>query len=270
MNQKFSKNLPNICIFDDLVVAGVSSVGSNGGVSVGSDGGGNGGNISSLADVGGGDGLAGGDGDEVLNIGTVDLGDDVAVLNLNGDNLDGGVVNAVLGGDGAAGVLHGSFNRVSDGGGDDGGGSNVSNGSGVSSGVGESTGKTVSVVSIGISVSGGFGIGFTLGNNVSSISEGSITENVGGLLAERHIFDLLGVDGDGVTDVLSAGNAVLGGQDLVHGVAVGGGAGVVGDGGDGADSVAVGGISLGISVGSSSGTGQEEGQDKNLHGRNCR
>jgi len=229
-----------------------------------------GGNGDSFADVGGGDGLAGGDGDEVLHIGTGDLGDDVAVLNLNGDNLDGGVIHAVLGGDGAAGVLHGSFNRVSDGGGDDGGGSNVSNGSGVSSGVGESTGKTVSVVSIGISVSSGFGIGFTLGNNVSSISEGSITENVGGLLAERHIFDLLGVDGDGVADVLSAGHAVLGGQDLVHGVAVGGGAGVVGDGGDGANSVAVGGISLGISVGSSSGTGQEEGQDKNLHGRNCR
>jgi len=248
--------------FADLVVAGISSVGSDGGV--GNDRGG----ISSFADVGGGDGFTGGDGDEVLNIGTVDLGDDVAVLNLNGDNLDGGVVNAVLGGDGAAGVLHGSLNRVSDGGGDDGGGSNVSNGSGVSSGVGESTGKTVSVVSISISLSGG--IGFTLGNNVSGISEGSVTENVGGLLAERDILDLFGVDGDGVADVLSAGHAVLGGQDLVHGVAVGGGAGVVGDGGDGADSVAVGGISLGISVGSSSGTGQEEGQDKNLHGRNCR
>jgi len=263
--------------FADLVVAGISSVGSDGGV--GNDRGG----ISGFADVGGGDGFTGGDGDEVLNIGTVDLGDDVAVLNLNGDNLDGGVIHAVLGGDGAAGVLHGSFNRVSDGGGDDGSGSNMGNsmGGGVSSGVGKSTGKTISVVSIGISVSGGFS--FTLGNDVSTISSisgvsgmsngssnGSITENISGLLAERYIFNLFGVDGDGVTDVLSAGNAVLGGQDLVHGVAVGGGAGVVGDGGDGADSVAVGGISLGISVGSSSGTGQEEGQDKNLHGRNCR
>jgi len=60
-----------------------------------------------LADVGGGDSLAGGDGDEVLDIGTGDLGDDVAVLNLDGDNLDGGVVHAVLGGDSTASVLHG-------------------------------------------------------------------------------------------------------------------------------------------------------------------
>jgi hypothetical protein len=240
----------------------MGSVGSNGGMSN------DGGDISGLADMSGGDGFAGGDRDEVLNIGTVNLGDDVAMLNLNGDNLDGGVVHAVLGGDGAASVLHGSLNRVSDGGGNDGGGSNVSNGSGVSSGVGESTGKTVSVVSIGISLGGG--IGFTLGNNVSGISEGSVTENVGGLLAERDILDLFSVDGDGVADVLSAGHAVLGGQDLVLGFAVGGGASVVGHGGDGANSIAIGGVSLGIGVGSSSGTGQEEGQDKNLHGRNCR
>jgi len=275
MNQKFSKNLPNICIFDDLVVAGVSSVGSNGGVSIGSDGGGNGSNISSLADVGGGDGLAGGDGDEVLNIGTVDLGDDVAVLNLDGDNLDGGVIHAVLGGDGAAGVLHGSLNGVSDGGGDDGGNMGGNRGGvsgvGVSSGVSESTVKTISVVSIGISVSGGFGIGFTLGNNVSSISERGITENISGLLAERHILNLFGVDGDGVADVLSAGNTVLGGQDLVDGVAVGGGGSVVGHRGDSggvAESVAELGIGLGISISarSSSGAGHKEGQDKNLHG----
>jgi len=101
--------------FEDLIMASVSSVGSNRGVSIGSDGGSNGSNISSFADVGSSDGLAGGDRDEVLNIGTVNLGDDVAVLNLNGDNLDGGVIHAVLGGDGAAGVLHGSLNRVSDG-----------------------------------------------------------------------------------------------------------------------------------------------------------
>merc|ERR1719427_428515 len=132
-------------------------------MSIGSDGGGNGGNISSL-DVGGGDGLAGGDGDAVLNIGTVDLGDDVAVLNLDGDDLDGGVIHAVLGGDGTAGVLHGSLNGVSDGGGDDGGNMGGNRGGvsgvGVSSGVSESTVKTISVVSIGISVSGGFS--FTL------------------------------------------------------------------------------------------------------------
>merc|ERR1719412_2629548 len=101
------------------------------------------------------------------------------------------------------------------------------------------------------------------------MSDGSITENISGLLAERHIFNLFSVDGDGVADVLSAGNTVLGGQDLVDGVAVGGGGGVVGHRGDSggvAESVAILRVSLGISVGCGSGASQEEGQDKNLHG----
>merc|ERR1719211_537929 len=85
----------------------------------------NGGNISGLADVGGGDSLTSGDGDEVLDIGTGDLGDDVAVLNLDGDNLDGGVIHAVLGGDITASVHNGGSHRVSDSGSDDGGGNGV-------------------------------------------------------------------------------------------------------------------------------------------------
>merc|ERR1711970_909262 len=60
--------------------------------------------------VGGGRGdnsLAGGLGQLVLDIGTGDLGDSVAVLNLDGDLDDLGVVDAVLGGDLTASVLHG-------------------------------------------------------------------------------------------------------------------------------------------------------------------
>ena len=55
---------------------------------------------------GGDDGVTGGLGQLVLDIGTGDLGDGVAVLNLDGDLDDLGVVNAVLGGDLTASVLH--------------------------------------------------------------------------------------------------------------------------------------------------------------------
>ena len=63
---------------------------------------------------GGDDGLAGGLGQLVLDVGTGDLGDGVAVLNLDGDLDDLGVVNAVLGGDLTAGVLHGLGDGVGD------------------------------------------------------------------------------------------------------------------------------------------------------------
>ena len=51
--------------------------------------------------------LALGGRDGVLYGGAVHLGDGVAVLHLHGDQLDLGVVDTVLGGDLAAGVLHG-------------------------------------------------------------------------------------------------------------------------------------------------------------------
>ena len=51
--------------------------------------------------------LALGGWDGVLYGGAVHLGDGVAVLHLHGDQLDLGVVDTVLGGDLAAGVLHG-------------------------------------------------------------------------------------------------------------------------------------------------------------------
>ena len=66
----------------------------------------------SVGGGGGDDGLAGGLGQLVLDIGTGDLGDGVAVLNLDGDLNDLGVVDTVLSGNLAAGVLHGFSDRV--------------------------------------------------------------------------------------------------------------------------------------------------------------
>merc|ERR1711913_232769 len=61
--------------------------------------------------------FAGGLGDLVVDIATGDLGHGVAVLNLNGDELDLGVVNAVLGGNLTASMLDGGSDRVSNSGG---------------------------------------------------------------------------------------------------------------------------------------------------------
>jgi hypothetical protein len=265
-------------------VSGVSSVVGNdwGGVvsvsSVVGHGGGvdNGGNSHGFADVGGGDSFTGGDGDEVLNIGTGDLGDDVAVLNLNGDNLDGGVIHAVLGGDITASVLHSGGDGVSDGGGDDGGGGNVSVGEGsdgVVSGVSVVGGDSVSVsvLSIGISV------GLALVQAVSVMGNGvgnrGVAEMISGLLAEGHILNLLGFDSHHVADVLGGGDTVLGGENLVGGDALGCRVGVVGRGGDMtvavSQAVAVSGVSLGVGVGGGISRGQQEGEGKNLSVHDC-
>ena len=72
-----------------------------------------GGGIGGVGNMLGHNGLALGGGDLVGHIGTGHLGDGVAVLNLDGDLDDLGVVNAVLGGDLTAGVLHGGLQRVS-------------------------------------------------------------------------------------------------------------------------------------------------------------
>ena len=59
-----------------------------------------------VAGLGGDDGLAGRHGKLVLDGRTGDLGDGVAVLDLDGDLDNLGAVNTVLGGDLTAGVLH--------------------------------------------------------------------------------------------------------------------------------------------------------------------
>merc|ERR1712200_53083 len=99
---------------------------------VGEDGGGG---VGGVADVASLHGFTGGHGDEVLDVTASNLGDDVAVLNLHGDNNDLRVVNATLSGDLTAGVSHGGGDGVSDSVGNgkgSGDGKSMSEGSGVS------------------------------------------------------------------------------------------------------------------------------------------
>merc|ERR1711970_3135 len=133
--------------------------------------------------VGGGRGdnsLAGGLGQLVLDIGTGDLGDSVAVLNLDGDLDDLGVVDAVLGGDLTASVLHGLgdgvCNSVGDGQRSGNGGDSDSRGSGVGSVV--AVGEVLSI-SIGVSLSLGFSLPLAVVGN--SVSNRSVTEGVNDL-----------------------------------------------------------------------------------------
>jgi len=189
---------------------------------------GNGSSNSGMADVIGSNSFACGDWDQVLHVTAGHLGDDVAVLNLHGDNDHLRVVNATLGGDLTAGVFDGSGDGVSNGV-CDGEGSN--NGCGMSNKGGSGV-MDASICGVAVeSVSLGFCVGITLGNGmVTSSREGSnrgITEDIGELLAELHIFDLLSIDCDGVANVFGRWDTVLGDHDLVVGDTVGGG-GVVG------------------------------------------
>ena len=186
--------------------------------------------------VGGGagdDGLAGGLGELVLNISAGDLGDGVAVLDLDGDLDDLGVVNAVLGGDLTAGVLHGLGDGVGDSVGNrqrsgDGGDGGSSIGGRVS--VGE-------VLSISVSVSIGLSLPLAVVSN--SVGNGSVTQGVDDLSALLLVLDLLGGDGLGGADLLGGGGAHLGDQDHVLGDTGGSRGSVVGNGSHsgGSDSV---------------------------------
>ncbi len=179
--------------------------------------------------VGGLNSLAGGLGQRVLNISASNLGDGVAVLNLNRDNLDLGVVNTVLGGDLTTSVLHGSDSRVSN---SVSNGSNMGNGSGgitgMSNGSGGITGISVVSISIGLSVS------LSLDN--MAISSRGVTEGVYNVLADLLVFNLLGLNNLGIAHVLGDGSTGLCNKDLLLYNTVGGGS-VIGDrsnrGGDG-------------------------------------
>ena len=182
--------------------------------------------------VGGGrgdNGLTGGLGQLVLNIGTGDLGDGVAVLNLDGDLDDLGVVNAVLGGDLTASVLHG----LGDGVGNSVGNGKRSSNRGNSGDRGSSVGSVVSVgevlsISIGISLS--LSISFPLAVVGSGVGNRSVTQGVDDLSALLLVLDLLGGDGLGGADLLGSGGADLGDQDHLLGDTGGGGGSVVGNG----------------------------------------
>jgi len=236
---------------------------------------------------GGGDnGLTGGLGEHVLDSLTGDLGDGVAVLNLDGDLDDLGVVHAVLGGDLAASVGHGLGDGVSDGvshgqrssdsvGNGEGG--SGEGGSGVS-GVGN-TGVSVGKV-LGISLGIGLGLSISLplavvAGVVGNGSNRGVTEDIGDLSALLGVLDLLGGDGLGGADLLGPGGADLGDQDHVLGHTGGGGvsdskgsSGVAEAGVSEDTGVAeVLGIGLGISLGSrgSISRSKQAGYGKDLH-----
>ena len=190
-----------------------------------------GGGIAGVRHVLGHNGLALGGGDLVGHIGTGHLGDGVAVLNLDGDLDDLGVVNAVLGGDLTASVLHG----LGDGVGNSVGNGQRSNGVSHSNGGsdrGSGVGGVVAVgevlgISIGVSLS--LGISLPLAVVGNGVSNGSVTEGVNDLSAHLLVLDLLGGDGLGGADLLGGGCADLGDQDHVLGETCGSRGGVVGD-----------------------------------------
>ena len=214
-----------------------------------------------MGQVLGGDGLALGGGDLVVHGLTGDLGHGVAVLDLDRDGLDDGVVNAMLSDDSPAGVLDGRL---------DGGSNSVSNGGDQRGGNGASGVTGVSSIQVlGISLS----LGLPLGEVVSGGGNGDgglVTEHVADLLADLHVLDLLGVDSDGVADVLGSGGAHLGGQDLDNSLAVGGGDGghrVSGQGSGDSTISQVLGISLSLSGGLSAGEGEQSRNGNNLEGK---
>ena len=147
-----------------------------------------------------------GGGDFIVDIGTLDLGDSVAVLHLDWDQLDLGVINTVLSDNLAASVLHCSLDRVSN---------SMSYWSNNWSS-GNRGGVVTSNQVLSISLSLGFSLSL---DNVTS--SWGITQEVGDLLAHLLVLNLLGVDSLGGADVLSMGGAGLGDQDLNLSLAVG-------------------------------------------------
>ena len=187
--------------------------------------------------VGGLHSLASGLGDGVLNIGASNLGDGVAVLNLNGDNLHLRIVNAVLGGDLTASVLHGGNSRVGNSGCNRG---NVGNGSGGVDGSSGNGGSGVGSIELGI----GLGISLSVSLHKTGVgnvtSMGSITQHINDLLADLLVLDLLGLNSLGAAHSLGGGGTGLGHKDLALNLAVRGGnsdsGGSVGNGNRGGNS----------------------------------
>jgi len=218
----------------------------------------NGGSIGGVGDVGGLNGLTGGLGDLVVDIATGDLGHGVAVLNLNWDNLDLGVINTVLSGNLTASVLDGGGDGVSN---------SVSSNRG-NSNWGSSERSSDSVGSIWVSkelrISLGLGISLTLSNGVVSNSSrdnsGLVTDGVNNLLADLLVFNLFGLDSLGVADVLGGRDAGLCHENLNVSLAVSSrDSGMVRSSSDEL------GISLSFRLGSCASKGEETRNSKYLH-----
>jgi len=217
---------------------------------------GDGGSICGVGDMGGLNGLTSGLGDLVVDIATGDLGHGVAVLNLNGDNLDLGVVNAMLGGNLTASVLDGGGDGVSN---------SVSGNWGNSGNWGSgkrSSSKTIRMSSKELRVS--LGISLTLSDGVVSNSSrdnsGLVTDGVNDLLADLLVFNLFGLDSLGVADVLGGGDAGLCHENLNVSLAVSSrDSGMVRSSSDEL------GISLSFRLGSCASKGKETRNSKYLH-----
>ena len=190
--------------------------------------------------VGGLHRLADGLGDGVVDGSAGDLGDNVAVLDLNGDTLHLRVVHAVLGGDLAAGVLHSGDSRVS-----------------------HSMGNRGHKGSLGITQPLGISIGLSLSLPLDKVGSrhdsGSIAENVNNILADLLVLNLLGGHNLRGAHILSNRGARLGGQDLILNLAVGGGSS--GQIGGGSQQL---GVSLSVGSRGRKGSGGQEKDSKQL------
>jgi len=155
--------------------------------------------VGSVRDVGSLNWLAGGLGDLVLDWRAGDLGDGVAVLHLDRDQLDLGVVNAVLGGDLTASMLHSCLDGV---------GYSVGN-------WGDSWVSSVSSEKLRISFS--IGISLTFAIVIGSMSDRScrsVTKGINNLLADLLVLNLFSIDNLGVAHVLGSRYASLCYEDL--------------------------------------------------------
>jgi len=222
--------------------------------------------IGSMCHVSGLHRLAGGLGDLVLHVRAGDLGDGVAVLNLDRDKLDLGVVNTVLGGDLSAGVLHGGSHGVGNSvGSGQSKGSYMGSSNHGSSSVGEGVRSEELRVSLGISFS--LSLSFTLVDGMSirsnrSSNSRSVTDGIDHLLADLLVLNLLCLYGLSGADILSGGSAELGGEDLVLCHTVASSNSMVRSSKGGSQQL---GVSLGIWCGGGGGKGKEARDGKNLH-----
>ena len=172
----------------------------------------NGGSISSVRHVCGLNGLAGSLGDLVVDIGTGDLGDGVAVLNLNRNKLDLRVVNTVLSGNFTASMLDCGSDGVSNSVGSNWG--NSKRGSKRSS-----NGMTIRMSSKELRISFGFSLSLTLGNGV--VTKRLVTDGVNDFLANLKVFDLLGLNSLSGANILGRWDACLCHKNLNLSLAVG-------------------------------------------------
>jgi len=163
--------------------------------------------IGSMLQMNGLNRLAGGLGDLVVNIGTLDLGHNMAVLNLNWDKFNFWALNAMLSGDLATSVLDLGGDRVRNSVGNRSSNSRrmrnnrSNNRSNMSSWDGRNSLVSKGATSNNCWISICFGFGFTLRYLVIAISR-LITEGFNNIFANLLIFNLLSLYSFGIANFL--------------------------------------------------------------------